>query len=329
MRILKLIFKDSNKQSESIGPNQDRIAKALEELKDGFSSGVDLALIAENKELLDVVIKNLFPEDFDRSYRDDMSYSAVVTLSYVIGQGFQKAKLTEDEKREIKEKIWKAFLSIIESDKYWGAKLEAIGSFWYLTMEFDKEECRYCVKSLDTEVVDYLLKLMDNETDEKSVECAADSLHSIWKAARGDAIEEFIAFLIKQQNECGEESKQLIARILTKAVNSKTCGFSVIDVLKKNIQEGGKPAIKVLKNLNDDTTIELKPFLLTVLTERIKNKDGKDEVARLIVELLGRVFAKDDEVYKIIHSIATDPKIDFTPVQNTARQVVSRTTKSW
>lgn len=329
MGILESIFGSPDKQFESAEPDQDRIAKALEELKDGFSSGVDLALIAENKELLDTVIKNLFPEDFDRSYRDDMSYSAIVTLSYVIGQGFQKAKLTEDEKREIKEKIQKAFLSIIESDKYWGAKLEAIGSFCHLTMEFDKEEYRYCVKSLDTEVVDYLLELMDNETDEKSVECAADSLHSIWKAVRGDAIEEFIAFLIKRQDECGEKSKQLIAQILTKAVNNKICESSVIDVLKKNIQEGGKPAIKVLKSLNDDMMIKLEPFLRNVLAERVKNKNGKDEVVRLIVELLGKVLVKDDETYQMVYSVATDPEIDFTPVQNSARQIIGRETKVW
>lgn len=328
MKILKSILGNSD-ESEGIEPDQDRIARALEEIKDGYSCGVDPALIAENEELLRAVIKNLFPEDFDRSYRNDISYGATVTLSYVIGQGFEKAELTGDEKRKIKKRIQKAFLSIIKSDKYWGAKLSAIGCFWFLTMEPDKEKHKYCVKSLDTEVVAYLLKLMDNETDEKSVECASDSLYSIWKAVEGDAKEEFITFLIEQQDKYKEESKQLIARILTKAVNSKTCESSVIDVLKKNIQEGGKPAIAVLKNLNNDATIELKPFLLDVLTERVKRKDGKDEVVRIIVELLGKVLVKDDENYQMVYSVATDPEIDFTPVQNSARQIIGRETKVW
>lgn len=329
MGILEFIFGSPDEKSESVEPNQDRIARVFGEIKDGYSCGVDPALIAENEELLNAVIRNLSPEDFDRSCRDDISYGATVTLSYVIEQGFEKANLTGDKKREIKKRIQKAFLGIIESDKYYGAKLNALGCFWYLTMEPDKEKCRYCVKFLDTKVVACLLRLIDNETDEKSIECAFDSLYSIWKAVEGDAIKEFITFLIEQQDKCGEESKQLIARILTKAVNSKTCESFVIDVLKKNIEEGGKSAIVVLKNLNDDAITELKPFLLDVLTERVKRKDGKDEVTRLIVELLGKVLVKDDEIYQMVYTIATDPEIDFTPIQNSARQIIGRETKVW
>jgi len=324
--IISRLFGNINKKTKEIKPDQDRTARALKSItEDGSSTGINPALIAENSELLDAVIKNLFPEGFESLCTDDISIDAAIALTYVMGRGFEEANLTEDEKRKIREKIRKGFQDIIESDKYLRTKAGVIIHFWYLTMDPDGG---YCVKFLDTEIVAYLLELID-ETDEKSVECASDSLYNIWKAVEGDATEEFIKFLIEQQDRRGEKSKQLIARILTKALNSKTCESLVTDVLKKNINEGGKLAIVALENMSDDTMIRLRSFLLDVLVENAKRKDGKDEVVRIIIELLGKVLVKEDKYYQVVYDMATDPEIDFTPVQNSARKIVGGLTGLW
>lgn len=323
MGLRKSIFGNSRGQPEEgtvPGGDQERVAGMLREIRNG-RSGLDPVLVAENANLLDAVIANVDPGG---SKDDDVSYMAINVLSYVMGQGFEGAKLSIVAKKEIRRKIRKAFLDIIKSNKHIGAKYNALSCFWHLTMEPDREKSRHCVKSLDAEIVCDLLRLIDTETNEKAIECAFSSMDSIWQTAEGNAKKELVSLLIEQQDKHGAKSQQIIVSILTFAANNGT-DSSVIKILKKNIAGDGNAAMVILRKLSKDKIIEIRSFLLNVLVEKTIIKDGKDEIAIKIVELLGNICIKDDEIYKKIHSIATDSLIDFTPLQNKAREIITRT----